>query len=149
MNNMLYDSTSKQITALLDFDFSAVTHPAEEFTMSLHDVGGGMTDDPAGILPCVLSNDFSSLPESLSEEGTKKWELAKLWNTIAIEKGVTVLSAIPGIRDIMTLQKLYGALCPFHLSHKTALKNSSDESKEKKMKEAQEVLVRFLEETGY
>lgn len=146
---MLYDSTTKQITALLDFDFSTVTHPAEEFNMSLNDVSGGLVDDPAGILSCVLANDFTSPPENLSDKGAEKWELAKMWNRIAIEKGVTVLSAIPGIRDIITLQKLNGALCPFQLSHETVLKNSSEEYKQKKMKDVREIVDKFLEERGF
>lgn len=85
MNNMLYDSATKRITGLVDFDWSAITHPIEEYLSGLWDVGGGISDRLGQIQPMVLSGNFSVQPESLSEEDLRKWEVAKAFNS-AVEK---------------------------------------------------------------
>lgn len=42
MNNILIDPTTCKLTALIDFDFACIAHPAHEFLVSLQDLGGNV-----------------------------------------------------------------------------------------------------------
>ncbi len=44
MNNILFDGETKRITALLDFDWTAITHPCDVFLTGLWDIWGGIGD---------------------------------------------------------------------------------------------------------
>ncbi|KAJ3496688.1 hypothetical protein NLG97_g2473 [Lecanicillium saksenae] len=144
-NNMLYDATSKKITALLDFDWSVVTHPAEEFFSGFRDIGGCIQDEPKGFQAAILANDFSSRPESLTEEENQQWRNAKDWSAAAGRNDVRLPSDIAGVEKIKTLHDFSDAICPFELSSAVMLRRLSEEAKAKKMKEVRETITEFLD----
>ena len=65
MNNILIDPSTNKLTALLDFDFACIAHPAHEFLVSLQDLGGNVMgpygEDPTEgkLSQALLSGDFS------------------------------------------------------------------------------------------
>ncbi|PYH37560.1 uncharacterized protein BO87DRAFT_423177 [Aspergillus neoniger CBS 115656] len=65
MNNILIDPTTCKLTALIDFDFACIAHPAHEFLVSLQDLGGNVMgpygEDPTEgkLAQALLSGGFS------------------------------------------------------------------------------------------
>lgn len=145
MNNMLYDRTTKRITALLDFDWSAITHPCDEFLAGLWDIGGGIHARVGQFQPMVLAGDFSAQPETLSDEDIRKWEVAKAWNTAITEKGAIRPSYITGVGHILALKELEDLLCPFALGSEVMLKRISDEEKLKRKGDTEAKILKWLE----
>lgn len=80
MNTMLYNKTKQLITAVLNFDWSTVTHPADEFLISLWDIGGGIREETEFMQESILTGNFDSALPNMSEEDAQKWEVAKVWN---------------------------------------------------------------------
>lgn len=106
MENILYDTKSKSITALLDFDLTTITHPADEFLTGLDDVGGGFADKPPELLACLFGGDFSITLENPTDADLKKWEIARSWHQIAIHCGVVTPSSMRGFDKVVRLHKM-------------------------------------------
>jgi hypothetical protein len=145
MNNVLYDSITKRITALLDFDWSSVTHPCDEFLTGLWDIGGGIHESFKEFQPSVLTGDFNVQPEGLSDEDITKWEVAKAWNTAITRTGAVRPSSIAGVDKIQALRDLNDLLCPFMLSSEVMLRRISDEEKLKHKGETETKILKWLE----
>lgn len=143
-NNMLFDAASKKITGLVDFDWSAITHPAEEFLSGLRDLGGCVDDEPKGILAAILANDFSVRPENLPEKETKQWDLAQVWAAAAARNGVKLPGLTAGMDKIKALHDFSSAICPMELSCEPMLRRLSDDAKAEKKKESLDLIVSFL-----
>lgn len=58
-NNMLFDKDTKKLTAILDFDWSYISNPLDEFMCSLQDVGGNIRQEDKEIEAAILSGDFT------------------------------------------------------------------------------------------
>ncbi|KAI1458493.1 hypothetical protein F4805DRAFT_140969 [Annulohypoxylon moriforme] len=148
LNNVLYDSTTKRITSILDFDWSAVTHPCDEFLTGLWDIGGGIHERNEKFLPMLLSGDFSTEPEGLSADEARKWEVAKAWDKAIAEASAIRPSDITGVNRIQALKDLEDSLCPFELANEVMLKRKSDEEKLKKKNEIEKKILKWLETYG-
>ncbi|OAR00662.1 hypothetical protein LLEC1_04825 [Akanthomyces lecanii] len=148
-NNMLFDAESKRITALLDFDWSAITHPAEEYLSGFGDIGGCVDDKPKGILAAVLANDFSAKPKDLAEKEAKQWDMAAAWAAAAASNGVKLPCDMPGMDRIKALHDFSSAVCPMELGCEAMLRRLSDEAKAKKKQESLDFIVSFLEKYRY
>ncbi|OTB18830.1 hypothetical protein K445DRAFT_19439 [Daldinia sp. EC12] len=144
MNNVLYDSTTKRITGVVDFDWSAVTHPCDEFLSGLWDIGGGIHERNEKFQPMLLSGKFISPPEGLSAEETRKWEVAKAWDAAIAQSGGIRPSGIVGVERIQALRDLEDMLCPFELSNEVMLKRISDEEKAEKKQEIEGKILKWL-----
>jgi predicted GTPase len=146
---MLFDKDTKKITAILDFDWSYVSNPFDEFTSLLSDLGCNITHADNEINAAILSGDFTTLPANLDEKSTKQWEVAKVWNT-AIKKSSAVspsdMKGVDKIRDMVRLQTL---LCPFELGSESMLKQMDDEKKARLRAETEANLVQLLEKYGF
>ena len=145
LNNLLYDAETKRISALLDFDWAAITHPCDEFLFGLWDIGGGIHERVGKIQPNVLSGDFTAQPEGLSEEEAKKWEVAKAWDAAFERAGGIRPSSIAGVDRIQALRELEELLAPFELISEVMLKRMSDEDKPKRKAEKEAKIVEWLE----
>ncbi|KAK9768977.1 hypothetical protein SCAR479_02221 [Seiridium cardinale] len=121
------DLKSKRLTALLNFDFSSITHPVHEFFTGLWHQGGGLrSGDDEKLHAAILSSNFAT-------------------------RGITRPSSIQGIEKLEKLNDLEQALCPFQLSNEVQieeLKSKSPEELEEIVKEAGNRLVDLLEELG-
>lgn len=106
MENMLYDTKSKSITALLDFDLATITNPADEFLTGLDDVGGGFAEKPPELLACLFGGDFSITLENPTDADLKKWELARSWHQIATRCGVLTPSCMRGFDKVARLHRM-------------------------------------------
>ncbi len=148
MNNMLYDKASKRVTALLDFDWSCITHPAEEFLTGLWDVGGGIHERVGRLQPMILSGDFRTPPDGGSAEETRAWEIAKAWDSAVAERGGIRPSSIAGIANVQALSELEQLLCPFELASDVMLKRLSHEDKAKRRAETESKIWKWLKEHG-
>ncbi|OTA90239.1 hypothetical protein M434DRAFT_78189 [Hypoxylon sp. CO27-5] len=148
LNNVLYDNTAKRITAVLDFDWSAVTHPCDEFLTGLWDIGGGIHKRNEKFLPMLLSGDFSTQPDSLSADDIRKWEVAKAWNEAITRAGAIQPSSIAGVDQIQALKDFEDSLCPFELANEAMLKRTSSQEKLNRREEMEAKIFKFLNAYG-
>lgn len=151
MNNMLFDPVTKKVTALLDFDFSWVTHPAHEFITGLWDIGGGMRLADEKLQTAVLEGKFGDLDESEapSPEARTAWEVAKAWDYALVTRDAVRPSSIPGIRQVQKLMALEDALCPSQLSSEVRIERLRKQSPGKlaeAVKAAADRLMALLDE---
>ena len=131
LNNFLFDKTTGRVTALLDFDFSWISHPPHEFFTGLWDIGGGLRSDDLKIISAVVSGKFDDLDASLSAEDKVKWQVAKAWDAALAARGVTRPSSMSGIGRLRQLMELEDALCPSRLGNECAIDRLKRQSPEK------------------
>ncbi|KAG6358143.1 hypothetical protein INS49_014027 [Diaporthe citri] len=122
MNNMLYDPTTRRVSALLDFDWAAVAHPAHEFFSGLHDLQGSTHPDDAALQSAVLtgaSNTTTSpaaeCEESGADEPNKTWALASSWDAALLRAGGLRPSSLAGVTTLESLRALEDLIAPFGL----------------------------------
>jgi hypothetical protein len=127
MNNMLYDAQTKRITALLDFDWASITHPAHEFFMSFHNVHGCMAERSEKLRGAILTGDFGAGPGEGDEEA---WELAKMWDEAVKRHGGMRPSDFKGIEVLEDLRNFVDKICPFEIGNEVMLKRRSLEENE-------------------
>lgn len=147
---MLYDASSGRITALLDYDFSSVLHPSQEFFASFRDVGGHLPPVSSGsstFRAAKLSGDFPEpLPPSTEEE---QWELAALWEQECKRQGVKRPSSIEGIEGVADVHALLEAILPWHVTNNDILALQSEDAVAKHRKEGEVELAKLLAHLGY
>lgn len=120
MNNMLYDPETRRVSALLDFDWAAVAHPAHEFFSGLHDLRGGTHPAAGGaaLQAAVLSGDFDNSDTADGGDGegaSSAWALARAWDSALREAGGLRPSSIAGIATLESLRALEDLIAPFAL----------------------------------
>ncbi|PYH75226.1 phosphotransferase family protein [Aspergillus vadensis CBS 113365] len=131
MNNILIDPTTCKLTALIDFDFACIAHPAHEFLVSLQDLGGNVMgpygEDPTEgkLAQALLSGDFSddNVPGEL-------WWIGKTFNACLAERGVARPSDIGGMGVLCRWRGLEQCVCPFHLAAEFIVGRMSEEARE-------------------
>ena len=106
LENMLYDTEKKSVTALLDFDLATISNPADEFLTGLDEVGGGFTDKPPELLVCLFGGDFSITLDNPTQDDLRKWDLARTWHQIATQREVLTPSCMRGFDKIARLHKM-------------------------------------------
>ena len=97
----------------------------------------------------MLTGDFSSQPQGLSDEEVAKWEVAKAWDAAMTQTKATRPSAMTGIRSLQDLRSFESLLCPFSLGSEVMLKRMSDDEKVKKRAEAESKLLEWLGQHGF
>jgi hypothetical protein len=146
---MLFDKGTKKITAVLDFDWSYVSNPFDEFMSLLSELGCNITHADNKINAAILSGDFTPPSANLDEESTKKWEVAKAWDTAMRKIGVVSPSDIKGVDKICDMVRLQTLLCPFQLGNESMLKQMDDEKKAELWAKTEADLVQWLEKHGF
>lgn len=147
--NMLFDKGSNKLTAILDFDFSVVANPFEEYLNSFTDLGGRVGYLNNEIEAATLKGNFGSPPADLSEDGKKDWELAKSWKATAQTKGVINPDEIAGGDQIIDLIQFQNLLCPYRLTNASMLEKMDDAKKADLRAETQAKLVQWLDKHGF
>lgn len=122
MNNVLFDSATKRVTGLVDFDFSSVGHPSQEFFTSFHDFGG------------------NALAEGLPE--------GEMWESALAARDITRPSSIKGMDTIKLVCKLEPLLCPFRLVHPVFVKKKTQEQITEERAKAEAALTECLSALG-
>ncbi|KAK0701689.1 hypothetical protein B0T26DRAFT_681813 [Lasiosphaeria miniovina] len=162
-DNLLYDPATGRITALLDYDFSSIQHPAYEFFRSFATNGGqlcGWLDDntlqgqEAELLRnAKLSGQFPSpLPTRTdSHDGglAVDWELAQVWEEALQKLDVKRPSTIPGIDKLADADEVLGSLLPWRLANEDLLRMNQDEDTRAALKRiAEGHLISLLDHLG-
>ncbi|KAL2273264.1 hypothetical protein FJTKL_04835 [Diaporthe vaccinii] len=124
MNNMLYDPATRRVSALLDFDWAAVAHPAHEFFSGLHDLQGSTHPDDAALQSAVLTGAFDTITtaspaaepdEAGADEPNKTWALARSWDAALLRAGGLRPSSFASITTLESLRALEDLIAPFGL----------------------------------
>ncbi|KAL4908172.1 hypothetical protein BDW74DRAFT_97962 [Aspergillus multicolor] len=153
-NNILYDTSTKRITALIDYDFAYILHPSYEFLRSFDGAGGqfrgwsGDEDSEQSALRDAKLNGFPSpLPES-TKDGVQ-WEMAQAWEVALIKLDVKRPSAIPGIENVADVDSVLRTILPWRLSNPDILRLQSEAVITKCRDQDEEQLVKLLDHLGF
>ncbi|KAK2014489.1 hypothetical protein LZ32DRAFT_674324 [Colletotrichum eremochloae] len=153
MNNVLFDTATNKITGVVDFDFSYVSHPCQEFVTSFGDVGGNINgghgpDVTEGRLPkALLTGSFEA--NDMPAEAREVWAVAKAWDAALATRNAMKPSTITGMSRLAQLAKLEGLLCPFRLAHPVFLKRLTPEQVAEHRTAAEEALIACLSSMGF
>jgi hypothetical protein len=157
MNNMLWDPVAKRVSGIVDFDWSGVSHPIEEFFTSLGDLGGSTHAHPsADLARAVITGDFSSQPEpkpsdhqsDSSSSRMDAWDLARAWDQALHRSGGLRPSDVPGVQTLEWLRELRGLLAPFDLVTHAVLKARTPEQVAEKRAQTEDALRNVLDRLG-
>jgi hypothetical protein len=150
----MYDATSGQITALIDYDFSCISHPSYEFLRSFSGAGGlfqGWTGDEeiqdTEVRKAKLYGFPSLLPES-TEDGAK-WDVLKAWEDELEKLDVKRPSTIAGIGKVADVDTVLSTILPWRLSNEDVLKMQSEEVILQCREENEKQLIGLLSRLGY
>jgi hypothetical protein len=124
MNNMLCDGRNQRVTALLDFDFSCITHPSQEIFTGFRDIGGGIRQNNRRLRTAILTGEFDDAAEDLSPNDKLNWEVAKAWDSTLAAQGVIRPSLILGIDKLEILWSSEDVICPSDLSNEFKIKRT-------------------------
>lgn len=151
MNNMLYDTEQKKLTAILDFDWASVTYPCDEFLGGFWDLGGGIHEENASFQTCIMTGDFSNTAwiDETPAEDVEKWETGKILNAAFDHRGVIRPSTVKAAGEIRKLRELENMLCPFDLSNEVMLRRISEDAKNQRKAQRGQDILSWLASVGF
>ena len=151
MNNMLYDTEQKKLTAVLDFDWASVTNPCDEFLSGFWDLGGGIHEENTSFQTCIMTGNFSSAAglDGMPAEDVEKWELGKMLNAAFAQRGVIRPSTVKVAGEIRKLRELESMLCPFDLSNEVMLRRLSEDAKLERKAQRGRSILSWLASAGF
>ena len=159
---MLYDPATDSLTALLDFDFASITHPAYEFFRSFGTTGGqfsgwsgNKTPRELALWTAKLTGQFESTLTSLvarnDDDGIEMdWELARMWEDELRRQNVKRPSTIQGIDMIAEVHELLEYLLPWKLTNGDFLRMNCEEDQIRALRRTSERhLTDLLKHLGF
>ncbi|PNP49017.1 hypothetical protein THARTR1_10228 [Trichoderma harzianum] len=149
-NNILFDASTLQVTALLDFDFSYVATAAEEFLgFSFANLPGGKLPGPfetganLSFRKAMLSG-FST--PSLNENNAEiQWDLAKAWDKELVRAGAAKPATISQFEDITDIYWLQDQTSPFELDSLVMRRRKTTEQLRSIRNDTEKMIFKFLE----
>ncbi|KAK9427749.1 kinase-like domain-containing protein [Lipomyces doorenjongii] len=152
LQNILIDPTTLHLTALLDFDFSHIASPADEFFYSFSLVHGILTgpfeEAEMELLRAAQLHGFAKigeLPSSASgDDSPVDWEVAKIWDEELTSAGVKKPSNITGIEELAELYWFCIDVCPPFFEMPRWLARRTPEQQKKAKNGAKACLVKYL-----
>lgn len=126
LNNLLFDVSSRKISALLDFDWTTITHPCQEFFTGARDLAFGTRSKIEIYQRAILEEDFDETPEGLSDRHQEKWRTLKAWNAALAAREALRPKSITHFQQLDQLQIIEESLAPFSLVNEVMLKRASD-----------------------
>jgi hypothetical protein len=146
----LYDPNTKKIIALIDYDFSCVSHPSYEFLRSFDGLVGQFRgwsaddDEEQQKLHDAKLNGFPSpLPASLADG--VQWETAKAWEDELEKAQVDRPSTIRGIEKVADVDAILRGILPWRLTNSDILRLQSEETIQKCRGDSEKHLAKMLE----
>lgn len=108
MFNMLFDPSSNRVTALLDFDFSHVASPADEYFYSFKTFGallaGPFEEGDEGLLrTCLLEGFDGKVPLESNGKGRVNWTVAVMMDEESQAAGLLRPADIDGCGELAAL----------------------------------------------
>ncbi|KAK0391597.1 hypothetical protein NLU13_1097 [Sarocladium strictum] len=151
LNNMMLDTETKRLTAIVDFDWSYVSNPVDEFISGLTDFGGNIGNERHKFHKSILLGSFDIIPSSAKgdEKSKSEWETAKIWNEAMKTQGCIRPCEIEGVEQVFDLMKFQKLLCPFQLSSERELGEMTEEAKAELRAKTEAGLVEWLKQHGY
>ncbi|KAF2787366.1 hypothetical protein K505DRAFT_343006 [Melanomma pulvis-pyrius CBS 109.77] len=153
-DNLLFDSTSGHITALLDYDFAWVSHPSYEFLRSFDGAGGqfrGWSDDEDSEQTALRKAKLHGFPSPLSQ-ATKdgvKWDVVKAWEDELEKMEVKCPRTIEGIDKVADVDSILRTILPWRVSNSDILRLQSERVIMKCREESEIHLVKTLDRLGF
>ncbi|KID65406.1 uncharacterized protein G6M90_00g052630 [Metarhizium brunneum] len=152
-NNLLFDATTLQVTALLDFDFSYIGTVADEFMgFSFGNISGGKLpgpyESPSNLnLRNAMLRGFSKscLNADCSEV---QWDVAKAWDEELARAGAARPHTISHFEQIADIYWLQDKVSPFELDSPFMRMRKTAEQLKAARDETESLIVRFLECTS-
>ncbi|KAI5859883.1 phosphotransferase enzyme family-domain-containing protein [Durotheca rogersii] len=162
-DNLLYDPTTGRITALLDYDFASILHPAYEFFRSFNSTGGRLSGwlsattleekEAVALRNAKLTGQFPSpLPVAVASSNGPgvDWELARAWDEELQKLDVKRPSSIQGIDKIADVDEVLGTLLPWTLANADYLRLNPEEDHRMDLRRRSESkLVGLLDHMGF
>jgi hypothetical protein len=155
LQNILFDPKSNSLTALLDFDFSHIASPADEYFysfLSIHGLlAGPLESDESEALRLAQLSGFTSPAFALAEgkESEVNWDIAKMWYEEIEKQEVLNPSNISGIEKVATLYWFMIDVCPPYFLMERWLGRKSVEEREEAKKEVEGNLEKYLSSWGF
>ncbi|KAI0429806.1 kinase-like domain-containing protein [Xylaria sp. FL1042] len=162
-DNILYDPATGYITALLDYDFASILHPAYEFFRSFNSTGGRLSGwlgdttpqekEAAALRNAKLTGQFPSpLPVPVASDNGPgvDWELAQAWENELQKLDVKRPSSIQGIDKIADVDEVLGSLLPWTLVNEDYLRMNPEEDHRMELRRRSERrLLGLLDHMGF
>ncbi|KAI1126653.1 kinase-like domain-containing protein [Nemania abortiva] len=162
-DNLLYDPATGRVTALLDYDFACILHPAYEFFHSFRNSGGEFTGWKGDTTPlekealelrrAKLTGWFiSPLPTPVASENgpAVDWEVAQAWEGELQTQQVNRPSEIEGIEQIADVDAVLNCLSPWRLTNGDFLRmNPGEDQRAALRRMAERELTVLLDHVGF
>ena len=155
MNNLLFHRTSGRITALLDYDFATISHPADEFLRSFDGAGcqfrGWMVDEESekAALRDAKLHGFPSPPLETKDGGSVNWDVAKAWEDALEGAGVKRPRNIEGIEGVANVDTILRSIPPWRVTNEDILRLQVEEAIVQCRDENEELLDKLLGRLGW
>ncbi|THV64175.1 hypothetical protein D6D28_10105 [Aureobasidium pullulans] len=147
MNNVLVDPATKRISALVDFDWSFVGSPGDEFLRSFFDLGGIPGPDSEGEELTIRQ----AILHGFEPEHVFNGPLGQLqaWYQALEKYDALVPSRLSGTEQISELHHFINQIAPWLLTHEVPLRRRSKEQLESVKANTKKTLLAFLEKHGF
>jgi len=152
--NILIDPGTLQITGLLDFDFSHIASPADEYFYSFPSfcglVPGPFEDEDLQLLRRYQTEGFPSAPST--QEATSEsvdWTVARLWQAALEKHNVASPKDIDNIAELADIYWFLLDVCPPFFNLPRWLARKTDEQKLAAKKAIGENIDRYMRRWSY
>lgn len=153
-NNILYEPTSMRITALLDYDFSCISHPSYEFLCSFNGHAGqflgwsGDEDSEQLALHEAQLHGFPS-PLPVSIKDGVDWEAAKVWEDELERAQVQRPRTMEGIDKVADIDATLQGITPWRVTNPDMMRIQSEEVIVNCRNEGEKNLMKMLQRLGF
>ncbi|KAI5197064.1 hypothetical protein AUEXF2481DRAFT_43007 [Aureobasidium subglaciale EXF-2481] len=149
-DNILVDPETLQITGLLDYDFSHIAAPADEFVYSFMELGGlvpGPFEDEAlrSLRRFQLGQGEDDLLPEETEDSPVNWTLAKAWNSALKKHGVNGPAEIENIADLADIYWFLLDVCPPFFNMPKWLAKRTDKQKQAAKARTEKILHKYID----
>jgi hypothetical protein len=154
-HNILFDPKSNRHTAILDFDFTHIASPADEYFYSFPSfhglLMGPLESEEMKALRQATLNSFTSSAYIPTEgkESEVNWELAKMWYEEIEKLGVLNPANIAGIGELAALYWFSTDVSPPYFVMERWLNRKNVEERQEAKKEVEENLEKYLQRWGF
>ncbi|PVI01562.1 hypothetical protein DM02DRAFT_727843 [Periconia macrospinosa] len=153
-NNLLYDASTRRITALIDYDFACILHPSYEFLRSFSGAGGkfqGWSDIESTEQTALRDAKLHGFPSPLpADTGNKvKWDVAKAWEDELEKLDVKRPRTMKGIEKIADVDAVLRCILPWRVTNSDVLRLQSEEVIMKCRSENEAQLIKLLDHLGF
>ncbi|KAK1613535.1 hypothetical protein BDP81DRAFT_336811 [Colletotrichum phormii] len=148
-NNLLFDPSTLQVTALLDFDFSYVGTAADEFMgFSFGNICGGTLPglyEGASQLALrrAMLDGFPETPPEL-DPSEVQWDLAEAWDKELARAGAARPRTISRFKEIANIYGLQDKVSPFELDNPMMRKRMTAEQLKEARRSTEDLIIKFL-----